>query len=111
MFPVDIIKTALVAFACLLAGSSVNAQEAVFVIRHAEQELTGKIDAGLRPEGLERATYWASILRPSGLDLVVTTEIERSRATGAIIAEALGVPRVEFSKGGSSSIAEFLREK
>ena len=108
--PMDIIKTALGAFACLLASSSVNAQEAVFVIRHAEQELTGLVDAGLRPEGRERATDWATILRPSGLDLVVTTEIQRSRATGAIIAEALGVPQVEFSRGGSSGIAEFLRE-
>ncbi len=106
----DIIKTALGAFACLLASSSVNAQEAVFVIRHAEQELTGLVDAGLLPEGRERATDWATILRPSGLDLVVTTEFQRSRATGAIIAEALEVPRVEFRHGGSSGIAEFLRE-
>lgn len=105
-----IIKTALGALACLLASSSVNAQEAVYVIRHAEQELTGTVDAGLRIEGRERATNWATILRPSGIDLVVTTEIKRSRATGAIIAEALGVPQVEFSKGGSSSIAKFLRE-
>jgi len=103
-------KTALGALACLLASSSVNAQETVFVIRHAEQELTGLIDAELRSEGRERATYWATILRPSGLDLVVTTEIERSRATGAIIAEALGVPRVEFNRGGSLAIAKFLRE-
>ena len=72
-FPMNIIKTALGAFACLLASSSVNAQEAVFVIRHAEQELTGLVDAGLRPEGRERATDWATILGPSGLDLVVTT--------------------------------------
>lgn len=106
----NIFKTALGALACLLASSGVNAQEAVFVIRHAEQELTGLIDAGLRPEGLERAADWAKILRPSGLNLVVTTEIERSRATGAIIAEALEVPRVEFSKGGSPGIANFLRE-
>lgn len=106
----DIIKAALAAFACLLASSSVNAQEAVFVIRHAEDELSGKIDRGLRPEGLERAAGWATILRPSGLDLVVTTEIERSRATGKIIAEALEVPRVEFSRGASSGIAKFLRE-
>jgi len=105
-----IIKTALGALACLLASSSVNAQEAVYVIRHAEQELTGTVDAGLRIEGRERATNWATILRPSGIDLVVTTEIKRSRDTGAIIAEALGVPQVEFSKGGSSSIAKFLRE-
>lgn len=106
----DVIKTALVAFACLLASGNVNAQEAVFVIRHAEQELTGTVDAGLRPEGRERATDWATILRPSGLDLVVTTEIKRSRITGAIIAEALGVPQVEFGRGGSSGIAEYLQE-
>lgn len=106
----NIFKTALGAFACLLISSIANAQENVFIIRHAEQELTGLIDAGLRPEGLERAADWATILRPSGVDVVVTTEIERSRATGAIIAEALEVPRVEFSKGGSLSIAKFLRE-
>jgi len=106
----NIIKTALGAFACLLASSSVNAQEAVFVIRHAEQELTGTVDAGLLPEGRERATDWATILRPSGLDLVVTTEFQRSRATGAIIAEALEVPRVEFRQSASAGIAEFLRE-
>lgn len=107
----DILKAALGVFACLLAYSSVNAQEAVFVIRHAEQEFAGGVNAGLRPEGRQRAADWASILRPSGLDLVVTTEIRRSRVTGAIIAEALEVPRVEFSEGASSSIAEFLREK
>ena len=106
----DIIKIALGVFVCLLASGSVNAQEAVFVIRHAEDELTGKIDRGLRPEGLERAADWATILRPSGIDLVVTTEIKRSQATGAIIAEALEVPQVEFSRGGSSNIAKFLRE-
>lgn len=106
----DIMKTALGALACLLASSSVNAQEAVFVIRHAEQELTGGVNAGLRPEGRERAADWATILRPSGLDLVVTTEIKRSRVTGTIIAEALGVPRVEISEGASSGIAEILRE-
>jgi broad specificity phosphatase PhoE len=107
----DVIKIALVAFACLLASGNVNAQEAVFVIRHAEPELTGYgVDVRLLPEGRERATDWATILRPSGLDLVVTTEFQRSRATGAIIAEALEVPRVEFSKGGSTGIAEFLRE-
>ena len=106
----DNIKIALGAFAFLLASSSVYAQEAVFVIRHAEQELTGLKDAVLLPKGRERATDWARILRPSGLDLVVTTEIQRSRETGAIIAEALEVPRVEFNRGGSSNIAEFLRE-
>ena len=106
----NIFKTALGALACLLVSSSVNAQETVFVIRHAEQELTGLRDAGLRPEGRERAADWATILRPSGVDVVVTTEIERSRATGAIIAEALEVPRVEFSQGGSLAIAKFLRE-
>ena len=106
----NIVKTALVAFACLLASSSLCAQEAVFVIRHAEDELTGKIDRGLRPEGLERAADWAAILRPSKIDLVVTTEIERSRLTGKIIAETLDVPRVEFNRGASAGIAKFLRE-
>jgi len=106
----NIIKTALGALACLLASSSVNAQEAVFVIRHAEQELTRGVDTKLLPEGRQRAADWATILRPSGLDLVVTTEIKRSQETGAIIAEALEVPRVEFSRGGSPGIAEFLRE-
>ena len=106
----NIFKTALGALACLLVSSGVNAQETVFVIRHAEQELTGLIDAGLRPEGLERAADWATILRPSGLDLVVTSKVQRSRITGAIIAEALEVPRVEFSRGASLALAEFLRE-
>lgn len=106
----NIIKIALGALACLLASSSVYAQEAVFVIRHAEQELTRGVDTELLPEGRERAADWATILRPSGLDIVVTTEIKRSQQTGAIIAEALEVPRVEFSRGGSSGIAEFLRE-
>ena len=106
----NLMKIAVGAFACLLASSSVNAQEAVFVIRHAEDELTGEIDRGLRPEGLERAAGWARYLRPAGIDVVVTTEIKRSQETGQIIAEALEVPRVEYSRGASSSIAEFLRE-
>lgn len=106
----NIFKSVLGAFACLLISSIANAQENVFIIRHAEQEMTGLVDAKLRPEGLERAADWAKILRPSKIDIVVTTEIERSRATGTIIAQALEVPQVEFSKGGSLSIANFLQE-
>jgi broad specificity phosphatase PhoE len=93
----------------VLAGTCLAAQEAVFVIRHAEQDVFSS-DPGLRPEGRDRARAWARVLAPTGLDVVVTSDLRRSRSTGALVAEALGIPRVEFGKSDYEAIRDFLRE-
>ena len=99
----------ILAVASTLFTCAANAQETVFVIRHAEQEFTGA-DPELRPKGTERAAYWARVLEPSGLDVVVTSDLRRSQRTGAIIAEGLALERLEFGKHDYKIIVEYLRD-
>lgn len=102
----------LVAALCLALPlvAPARAQEFVFVIRHAEQALTGS-DPELLPEGYERARAWAKVLEPAGLTGVVTSDRQRSDQTGTIIADTLDVPRREFGKYEYGEIAEYILEE
>lgn len=95
-----------------LAGFSATAQDTVFVIRHSEQQTdVASDDPELRTEGTERATFWADVFKPSGLDIVITSEFRRSRDTGAKIAEALDLPSVVIGKYDYQTVVEYLKDK
>ena len=66
-----------------------QSQEAIFIIRHAEKAVA--IDPPLSAAGVERAHRWAEMFASAGVDYVYTSEALRTRETGGIIAEALGV--------------------
>lgn len=65
-------------------------QEVVYIIRHAEKA-AGE-DPTLTPSGRRRAAGWAEMLSQAGLDLVLTSDAARTRETGGVIADALGLP-------------------
>ncbi|MCV2890846.1 phosphoglycerate mutase family protein [Ruegeria aquimaris] len=82
------IRTACTLLLLFAVATPAAAQEAVYVIRHGEKELSGD-EPALTPEGRDRAAGWARMLRHAGLDAVITSDALRTRETGAIIAEAL----------------------
>ena len=67
------------------------AQEAIFLIRHAEQAHDVE-DPPLTEAGHKRARAWAGILEKAGIKAVYTSEKKRTTQTGEIIAQALNVP-------------------
>jgi broad specificity phosphatase PhoE len=62
----------------------------VFLVRHAEKELTGS-DPALSPAGIERAAALAHTLKDAAIERVHSSDYRRTRDTAAPPAAALGV--------------------
>jgi len=73
------------------AASVVHAQEAIFLIRHAEQ-VHDVEDPPLTEAGHKRARAWADILKKASIEAIYTSDKRRTKQTGQIIARALNVP-------------------
>ncbi|MCE8548527.1 histidine phosphatase family protein [Ruegeria pomeroyi] len=97
----------LVALLLALTGLPAAAQEAVYLIRHAEKELSGA-DPALTPEGRQRALAWAEMLRHAGLDAIITSDALRTRQTGGIIADALGLEAAAFPREDIAGLLDVL---
>ncbi len=83
------------------------AQEAVYVIRHAEKELTGA-DPSISEEGKARAAAWAEMLQHVELDVVVTSDAKRAQETGNIIANRLGLPTHSVDRADTTGLTDVL---
>lgn len=67
----------------------------VIVVRHAEKSSHPEKDPGLTSAGLERAALLADLLERRDVDLIITSELRRSRETAADVAARSGLqPRV-----------------
>jgi phosphohistidine phosphatase SixA len=93
--------------AAIAATPPVDAQEAVFLIRHGEKQTTGE-DPGLTAAGQARAAAWAEMLASAGIDAVITTDALRTRETGGIVAEALDVERTEVPLADVTGVLDLL---
>ncbi|RYH09601.1 histidine phosphatase family protein [Tropicimonas sp. IMCC6043] len=93
----------------LLVATSVPAaaQDAVYLIRHCEKELS-EDDPALTPEGRQRAANWAEMLQHVGLDAVITSNALRTRETGGIIADALGLDVTALPGGDTAGLLDVL---
>lgn len=89
-------------------GLSVQAQEAIYIIRHAEKELTGE-DPKLTDIGRKRAAAWAEMLMHAKLDVAITSDARRTRETGEIIAKTLGLPKKEIPKQDVTGLVDLLQ--
>lgn len=74
----------------LCRASPSPAQEAVYVVRHAEQVRVGE-DPPLSARGRARAAALQEFFLPVGLTAIYTTDLRRSVETGAWVAEPLGI--------------------
>ena len=75
----------------IFAAPITHAQEAIFLIRHAEQMLDVE-DPPLTETGHKRAKAWAGILEKADIKAVYTSKKRRTKQTGEFIAQALKIP-------------------
>ena len=87
---------------------SATAQDAVYLIRHCEKELSGTNPA-LTPEGRQRAADWSKMLQHVGLDAIITSDTLRTQQTGAIIADELGLQANAFPRGDNAGLVDVLQ--
>ena len=86
-----------------------QAQEAVFLIRHAEQ-MHDVEDPPLTDDGLNRAKAWATIFRDLGIDVIYTSKKVRTKQTGAPIADELNLPLKTMSRSDVSGLVNQVRK-
>lgn len=94
-------------FTAMLVSSAAAAQEAVYVIRHAEKELIGE-DPSITGDGRVRAAAWAEMLQHIELDVVFTSDAKRTRETGNIIANSLELPTHEVDRTDTAGLIDLL---
>ena len=81
---------AVVCLLLLLGPRSIQAQEAVYVVRHAER-LDQTADSLLSPAGISRSQKLRDTLRDAGITHIFTTDLRRTIDTAKPLAEALKV--------------------
>lgn len=85
-----------------------HAQEAIFLIRHAEQMIDVE-DPPLTEAGQKRAIAWADILQKSDIKVVYTSKKRRTKQTGEPIAQALSIPLQSVSRKDVSQLVDLIR--
>lgn len=85
-----------------------HAQEAVLLIRHAEQ-VHDVENPPLTDDGLVRAKAWAAIFQNAGIDVIYTSKKTRTKQTGAAIAEKLNLPLKTMSRREITGLVDQIR--
>jgi phosphohistidine phosphatase SixA len=98
---------ALAAYLSISVGLPATAQEAVYLIRHAEQELSGN-DPSITEAGKARAASWAKMLQYVGLDVIYTSDAKRTQQTGRIIADRLGLSLNSMNRAETVGLTDKL---
>ena len=93
----------------IFATPVAHAQEAIFLIRHAEQMLDVE-DPPLTEDGLQRAKIWATILRDADLKVIYTSKKVRTKQTGEAIARELNVPLETMSRRNVTGLVNRVRK-
>jgi broad specificity phosphatase PhoE len=93
-----------------LALPIAHAQQAIYLIRHAEQMLDVE-DPPITRAGQQRAKTWASILRDADIKVIYTSRKRRTKQTGAPIAQALKVPLETMSRKDVAGLVDRLRTR
>lgn len=90
--------------------SVARSQEAVFLIRHAEQ-VHDVEDPPLTEDGLKRAKAWANLFRDAGIDVIYTSKKARTQQTGKAIADELNLPLRTMSRRDISGLVDRVRQE
>jgi broad specificity phosphatase PhoE len=88
----------------------IHAQEAIFLIRHAEQMLDVE-DPPITETGHERARAWATIFQDAGIKMIYTSKKRRTKQTGEIIAQELNIPLRQVSRRDINGLVDQVRKE
>jgi broad specificity phosphatase PhoE len=92
------------------ATSSAYAQEAIFLIRHAEQ-VHDVEDPLLTEDGFDRAKTWATVFRDTAINKIYTSKKKRTKQTGEIIALELNIPLQQVSRRDIDGLVNRVRKE
>jgi len=87
-----------------------HAQEAIFLIRHAEQMLDVE-DPPLTEDGFDRAKTWATVFRDTGIKMIYTSKKMRTKQTGEVIAQELNIPLQQVSRRDIDGLVDQVRKE
>ncbi|HEY8566567.1 MAG TPA: phosphoglycerate mutase family protein [Beijerinckiaceae bacterium] len=96
------------------ASAPAFAQQAVILVRHAEQALVGGMmdgDPPLTEEGSRRAKVLAGALKDAGVKAIFVSQYVRSQETAAPLAAALGSPVQVVAKDDLTELSDRLRQQ
>ena len=81
----------------------------VYFVRHAERADDGTSDPPLSEAGLERSVLLTQMLSDAGVTHVHSTDLKRTRQTGALLAARQGLPLAFYDPGDLGGLAEEVR--
>jgi phosphohistidine phosphatase SixA len=87
-----------------------EAQQAIFLVRHAEQSLEGE-DPALTEAGRRRATTLAVLLKDAAINAIYESGIRRTRETAKPLADALNVELKTYPRTDITSFIGGLRSE
>ncbi|HEX7249649.1 MAG TPA: phosphoglycerate mutase family protein [Burkholderiales bacterium] len=99
--------------AALLLPVAANAQQAVFLVRHAELPGAAMADpknVPISPTGKARAQRLAALLKDAGISAIYVTDFTRTKQTAQPLAKELGKDLVVVPKGDPKLLVERLRK-
>jgi broad specificity phosphatase PhoE len=94
----------------IFAAPVTHAQEAIFLIRHAEQMLDVE-DPPLTEDGFDRAKIWATVFRDAGIKMIYTSKKMRTKQTGETIAQELNIPLQQVSRRDINNLVDQVRKE
>jgi broad specificity phosphatase PhoE len=89
-------------------SSSAYAQEAIFLVQHAER-LDNSTDSPLSESGRTRAARLAALLREAGINAVYVTEFQRTAQTAQPLADLLKIPLVKIPAADPGALVSRLQ--
>lgn len=103
----------LFAFAAARTAAAQANKTVVYVVRHAEKAAEPANDPVLSPMGEARAKDLLTVLHDAGVNAIITTQLTRTKATAAPLAQAMGVTPEVVQAGGADharAVAEAVRK-
>jgi broad specificity phosphatase PhoE len=92
------------------AAPVAQAQQAIFLIRHAEQ-MHDVENPPLTEAGVDRAKNWATVFRDTGINMIYTSKKMRTKQTGETIARELNIPLRNISRKDIDGLVNEVRNE
>jgi phosphohistidine phosphatase SixA len=97
-------RAALLLLLCSFAAHPAAAQEAIYIVRHAER-VDQSPDSELSTEGVGRSYKLRDMLRDAGITRIYTSELRRTIETAAPLATSVKAPPQEIPGGDPTALA------